>query len=1109
MSNLHHHPSIFIGIGGSGIKSLARLKFKMYEKYKLEGKLKDPSQGFNQHKFIFIDTSIVDKQKINDAFRSQMDDNTELIGREGSEFFVLGNTVPKDVVAEKYEDVKKWLPENGLPTVSNRNEKYIFKPSGGSLTDGAKANRLEGRLSFVKNFSEIRLAIINAIGDTRVFWTNQSQTQQKKIKVPIWLISGSNGGTGSSFALDILYTLHVEFQSIYQDQIGEPAMRWVVLAPHPYVELPSNRENWQYKPNSLAFFREYEFFKTTSRHTNEDNSYNFLFPLSVYENHTYAPKMWNPSIYTMVFDTTFKEASLAKLDISQTFENVANTLFSLTCSKAGTEIEDTICNIDPNQRNQFEYSGNEYSILKDSKWTRDIVATGVKSLKKPISIAQTYLQSKITIELLRKGLIGNSFVEVHKTKEEQENELNNFIQRTFGSLLDLKSGDFLFKNNEFTKSFIDLNDNIDLITEPKKEGLIRKSYTDKALTGIWTTFKKDEIDVKINKLRDNFKSNKGFGFEDQIKNIEQKLIAEFNTLILAHGVRYVKDLIHEVDAFLSYPPEDLPKNSVIKKIKEDYLRFEDKKLFDQDTAISNSANENLDFEDLKDQLKVYTEWLKNKYIAEFSFTLVSAFYKNINSDNKNEGILDKYYGRDGSSSYCLMLESFEKEDRELNEQFKEWTSKQIKLKEERPFEYFLPSIDDQIENNKWKEKSRFNDFFIDIISSSNNLNDQKSIVSHIGKFTTEYKVDFFEIAIKSDTLTLISLMKNLNEFSEKIIQKNSKFMNWKTESLEKEWDDFKANNPSAASTYSENFARPMVTYPTRKSGLGYGKDALFVTSLYYAGTNKLAKELGFKGGDEKFEQNQDVTELLKVTFEYGHSLGEYINIDDYANAYINNFELLQKNPISYTNKHFVLSDFKSVLKSANINTAKGKNNFLEMFYYSAVFNYLKNKNTDIYSRIFKEDNTSGDSFLGQDLVVKVGDKSDNLIWFDKEKENFKNINYVKINNSEEQINLGEFESHKEEYEGTSWTQFIDDCNNEVLWGEQLSNLENQLKKQPEVLKVLAEMIGRDTDASEIEKILGQSLNLSAWTIDSIERKKMNKHSETIKSFRKSNIFNKK
>jgi hypothetical protein len=48
---LNHNTGIFIGLGGAGVKSLARLKSKMYALYKES----DLLAKFDEHSFIFID----------------------------------------------------------------------------------------------------------------------------------------------------------------------------------------------------------------------------------------------------------------------------------------------------------------------------------------------------------------------------------------------------------------------------------------------------------------------------------------------------------------------------------------------------------------------------------------------------------------------------------------------------------------------------------------------------------------------------------------------------------------------------------------------------------------------------------------------------------------------------------------------------------------------------------------------------------------------------------------------------------------------------------------------------------------------------------------------
>ena len=51
---LNHNPGIFIGLGGAGVNSLARLKAKMYVLYKDS----DALAKFDEHSFIFIDSNL-------------------------------------------------------------------------------------------------------------------------------------------------------------------------------------------------------------------------------------------------------------------------------------------------------------------------------------------------------------------------------------------------------------------------------------------------------------------------------------------------------------------------------------------------------------------------------------------------------------------------------------------------------------------------------------------------------------------------------------------------------------------------------------------------------------------------------------------------------------------------------------------------------------------------------------------------------------------------------------------------------------------------------------------------------------------------------------------
>jgi hypothetical protein len=59
----NHKPGIFIGLGGAGVKSLARLKAKMYALYKES----DALSKFDEYSFVFIDTDANDISAINQS----------------------------------------------------------------------------------------------------------------------------------------------------------------------------------------------------------------------------------------------------------------------------------------------------------------------------------------------------------------------------------------------------------------------------------------------------------------------------------------------------------------------------------------------------------------------------------------------------------------------------------------------------------------------------------------------------------------------------------------------------------------------------------------------------------------------------------------------------------------------------------------------------------------------------------------------------------------------------------------------------------------------------------------------------------------------------------
>ena len=204
---------IFIGIGGSGVKSLARLKAKIYESYA------DKEAFSKDNSFIFIDTDINDIAKIQaDSDLTRMYGGRQII--DLNEFIPIGSTNPYNVrqnaITNKDKSgshLKTWMILQG---------EGKYTPLQTSLTDGAGAMRMDGRTTIFR-FAESHIipAIERAIQKMKTVKPDLEGLDTKDvanatIAPNLWLISGSNGGTGSSMTLDILFIMDRLYQKYFE-----------------------------------------------------------------------------------------------------------------------------------------------------------------------------------------------------------------------------------------------------------------------------------------------------------------------------------------------------------------------------------------------------------------------------------------------------------------------------------------------------------------------------------------------------------------------------------------------------------------------------------------------------------------------------------------------------------------------------------------------------------------------------------------------------------------------------------------------------------------------------------------------------------------------------
>ena len=358
---------IYIALGGSGIKSLARLKAKIYAEYS------DKSLFEQENTFLFIDTDLNDVQKLNqDISFLELFGGKPVIGL--NEFIPLGHAIPYairmaaiDLHSKESEHLKSWciMPGEGR-----------YNPLQCSLTNGSGAQRMDGRLALFRSGGIVIDAIERAIIKLR---KNQPDLEgldsfdTSAIAPELWVISGTNGGTGSAIALDVLFILD---RLYYKHLKCEPIKKLALIAPQAFVSLPENISITQYSLNSFAFMWELNALKMNS---DKEGLMSKLFVSDYFDNHMDSNlNPFDPYSYALMFDT--ESSSGVEISLNSAFDNVASVLFLLASSSVGHSFNCHMINLLADNTIEPSRPNVKGGILENTEWSRSIVAVGFKSI---------------------------------------------------------------------------------------------------------------------------------------------------------------------------------------------------------------------------------------------------------------------------------------------------------------------------------------------------------------------------------------------------------------------------------------------------------------------------------------------------------------------------------------------------------------------------------------------------------------------------------------------------------------------------------------------------------------------------------------------------------
>lgn len=407
---------IFIGLGGAGVITAARIKEKLLRDVGDDlGKLSEDCR------FIFIDTAADHITRINDAYGRQFNGNQLILSNERVD---LGDVNALQIYVRARDGANA--------NIASEEERHLFsfvdqkgtkEFKNDRMRDGASANRQQGRIGTWVHAGDIQTKINTAMQVLR----NIGEESYNLDPVTIYLISGTCGGTGSSAFLDVAYLIDVKLKELYPTA-GDPKLRAVLFMPNYYVQryrdkqLGRNIED-NYQNNAYAFFNEVKYFLRDRWGDQTDAGTGKRFASVAVDpksnrNISGANLIWSVFKFAICIDSTTEQG--ASLTDSQMYGNTAEMLYHWHRGNAqGTMIS--------NFDNVLMQS---YAATPQDKPVPAFVTMGYRALQFPAQLMRDYFRRRFLYELFHFGLLGHDYRDALPNDEQRQRELEGIFRQS-------------------------------------------------------------------------------------------------------------------------------------------------------------------------------------------------------------------------------------------------------------------------------------------------------------------------------------------------------------------------------------------------------------------------------------------------------------------------------------------------------------------------------------------------------------------------------------------------------------------------------------------------------------------------------------------------------
>ena len=873
MANEKH---IFIGIGGQGVKTVAQIKAKVYEKRFPEATAsKTRLQAMNDsYRFLFIDTDQRDIDNANKDNRESFEHGKVPFISPQTDLINLGRANPQAIYYEAKKDpntlINKRILEACSPELSN---KIPDQP----LSFGAGAFRIKSRIAFAHSLADFQSklqAAISSLNDVKT-------VGGEDCIIYYWLVSSSLGGTGSGIFNDVLYHINQLHHQIVGN--GDPQLVYTMYMPKVFIDANSTEE--KYSLNAFGVFSELEAFKKMSYEEKQKTVMHRLAFNNDY-NLVDASKRYCPFYYVIPVDIqTDKGTSLGTP--ATMCHNTAEMLYHLHNGQAGATFRSDIDNY---MNDIMEQNHEEF-----------LVPMGYVSLQKPQEQFAKYMRARFRRDVLRSWLLCSDKKQASVSKEDVEPLYKQLFKELDPTAGDSIARSFLGNAKKLQKKL----DEVDLSKEKMDEDIeISSISTD--LSKVENTFKAESADDK----RAHYKKLLVDGIWKQAEGLirEHGLSYTYNAIIEVRKHMLKEYMIEEQDARDSLSA----KETALSKMKAEELSEMSEKAAKNDWGEKITKSNHKQIEEYVQAVQAYVKSFIELQIAKWSHDIKRDFCMDEKNDELSKlarhisGMITKAeeMNRDAVKYYKRLATDFGE------------TSMDVTT-------VYLPMLKTICDGNGWKAGNFFSKLYTKVITAEEDM-DETPVRSDLMKFLNQniylsadddavdamYKVSLDKKQTEEDNIDepqkVIDtrffanpvLVDRGNVSAEKIIED---FLTASTIILEKKlhndkdiqenWDNRKISTFFSDLTNEEKDEVRRALNPALF--FSYNSNRIDVTKkeehiIFVAGSEDLAAEmLGYQKGNTKhrFEKSGDENTALVLKSKFGLSLKDYRIYDSIKMVY--------------------------------------------------------------------------------------------------------------------------------------------------------------------------------------------------------------------------------